>query len=495
MKPKISFKTALAIAKANGYEGDESLEAVRKWFDDNIVNSDKGKRLTGESVVKEVVVSVSATEGENVRVQDDSPQTEAADEPDEDEEDETAATSKSFRQTQNAAYRESGAAKHAANIGGGLTAKNHARIAKRKNYDRAAQKGTTEFAGGDQAELYGAYVKSVIGDRLRLDYEEKGYEADMLRKNGLTTSFGAGGALVPEAFEATLIKLREERGVAEQLVGVTNMASATETRPRRTSGVTVYVQSEGSAVTASNPNYDAVQLVAKDWMATSYLSVQLLNLSAIDIADETAEEHTFAMASKMDDVVFNGDGTSTYFGYNGFRNALKGLSGTIADIAGLTVASGNAYSEITADDLSAVEVNLPEYNTPSTAKWLMHKKLWGVSRDKMQDAGGTTAEMIANAMQRQAFGAEVVVSQVMPRVAANSQVCALFGYFPDAAKIGRVVGSMRFDVSQDEKFSQGLVAFRTMQQVAINIHDVGNASATASSREPGPVVGLITAAG
>jgi hypothetical protein len=38
------------------------------------------------------------------------------------------------------------------------------------------------------------------------------------------------------------------------------------------------------------------------------------------------------------------------------------------------------------------------------------------------------------------------------------------------------------------------LTLRGTQRYDINVHDVGNASATASLRQPGPIVGLITAA-
>lgn len=500
MKKKLFWRTALKIAKSRGYDGEETFAAVKSWWGDSLI-SDAGDPV--EIVEKEVVVSIAATAGEEVRVEDagaGDTETEAVGEEDDEEAGEKnaarthAARTKSHRERQEDAFRKSEVARMTKEASGQVTALMHKRILARKSYDKAAAKGQTNFSGADVAELYGAMVKSVIADRLRLDYAEKQYEHDMLRKNGLTTAFGAGGALVPSVFEAELIKLRETRGNARKLVGVTKMASSSEVRPRRTSGVTVYAQTEGSAVTASNQAYDVIQLTATDWMATSYLSVQLINLSAIDIADETADEHAYAMESQLDQCVFNGDGTSTYFGHVGFREKLKALSGTIANIAGLHVGTGNAYSELVLDDFAAVETLLPEYNFPTEPMWAMSKKVWGQARNEMLDKGGTTSEHVAGGVRRMLLEWGVEVVPVMPKVEANSQVCALFGHFKEAAKIGEVQGSMRFDANEGEKFSQGLVAFRTMQQVAINVHDVGNASATAASREPGPVVGLITAA-
>lgn len=473
MNPKMHWKTALKLAKSRGYDGEETFDAVKSWWGSDLVN-EQGKLV---EIVKEVVVSIAATEGESVRVEDAS----ASEDQNMGQEAAEAEAAKAFRDRQKKAYEDSEIQRLTKHVTAGLTAKNHERIGKRKAYDRAAAKGSARFHDGDTAEMFGAYTKSLIANKLGLDYQEKAYDADVLKKNGLTTTFTAGGALVPAVFEASLIKIRQERGVAERLVGITNMASTSETRPRRTGGVTVYAQTEGSAVTASNPSYGVIELTAKDWMATSYLSVQLLNLSAIDIADETADEHAYAMADKLDDCYFNGDGTSTYFGYQGLRAKLAVAT------ASLQTASGNTYDEITLDDLVNTKGKLKRLNINDAPQWAMSTELWTVAQGEAFEAGGNTIDHVANGMSEKLLGYPVEISEVMPSTAANSQVCLAYGYFKAASKIGQVVGSMRFDVNEGEKFSQGLVAFRTMQQIAINIHDVGDTSTS------GPVVGLITA--
>jgi HK97 family phage major capsid protein len=48
--------------------------------------------------------------------------------------------------------------------------------------------------------------------------------------------------------------------------------------------------------------------------------------------------------------------------------------------------------------------------------------------------------------------------------------------------------------SNDDDFENNLISIRGTERFDINVHDVGNASATASQREAGPIVGLITAA-
>jgi hypothetical protein len=59
----------------------------------------------------------------------------------------------------------------------------------------------------------------------------------------------------------------------------------------------------------------------------------------INMGDDLAGEIAYAFALKEDQCGFIGDGTSTYGGMQGVCTKIKGLSGTIANIAGLVVAT------------------------------------------------------------------------------------------------------------------------------------------------------------
>jgi HK97 family phage major capsid protein len=111
-------------------------------------------------------------------------------------------------------------------------------------------------------------------------------------------------------------------------------------------------------------------------------------------------------------------------------------------------------------------------------------------------AGGVTAMEIANGDRRPRplfLGYPVNFTQVMPRTEANSQVCALLGDL----SMGSVMGDRRQRTLFTDPYSLAnydQIQVRGTERVDINIHDVGNASATAGLRQPGPIVGLITAA-
>ena len=304
-----------------------------------------------------------------------------------------------------------------------------------------------------------------------------------------------GGFLVPEEFGNDLIDLREQYGVFRQFAKVVPMASDTRTDPRRTGGLTAYFVNEGDAITASDKSWDRVSLTAKKLAVLARVSSELNEDSVISLGDDLAGEMAYAFANKEDECGFNGDGTSTYGGIVGVREKIKGLSGTIANIAGLQVGTGNAYSELVLADFEGVVALLPQYADTPNARWFVHRTFYyNVMLKLALAAGGVTKEEIVNGQRTPTFlGYPVAVTQVMPKVEANSQVCAVLGDLALAASLGSR-RDVSIAMSEHSRFGYDQIEFRGTQRFDINVHSVGNASATAGSRVAGPIVGLITAA-
>lgn len=306
-----------------------------------------------------------------------------------------------------------------------------------------------------------------------------------------------GGALVPPEFDALLIRLIERFGLFRGFTRVVNMTSEVRTRPRRTGGITAFWVGEAKTITASNQTYDNVTLVAKKLAALTVMSSEIGEDSAINIADEIAFEIGYAMALAEDQAGFNGDATSTFGGITGITQKLKGLDATIANIAGLFVASGNLFSEFVLTDFNNTAALLPQYADGPGAAWYCHRSFYfGVMQKLELAAGGVTAREIAvgDRSPRPLFlGYPVNFTQVMPRTDANSQVAALLG---DLA-MGSMMGDRRNRTLFTDPYSLAAsdqIQVRGTERIDINVHDVGNASATAALRQPGPIVGIISAA-
>jgi len=305
----------------------------------------------------------------------------------------------------------------------------------------------------------------------------------------------SGGALVPEEFTADIIDLRERRGVLRANMTPEPMTRDTKRIPRRDGGATAYWISEGQQIPSSDLAFSSVNLTAKKLAALTKCSTELFEDTIISIGDRVIMEMAYSFADAEDKAGFIGDGTSTYGRCVGFTEALKALSGTIANIAGLVVGTGNAYSELILNDFIGVTALLPEYADDATAKWYMHKTFfYNVCTRVALAAGGVFAEEIRNGMREPRFlGYPVQYTQVMPKTEGNSQVCALLGDVNRAGSFGDR-RQITFATSDQFLFDTDMIAMRCTERVDFNAHDVGNASATASARQAGPIVGLITAA-
>jgi HK97 family phage major capsid protein len=304
----------------------------------------------------------------------------------------------------------------------------------------------------------------------------------------------SGGFLVPEEFGNDLIDLREIYGTFRRNAKMVPMATDTRSDPRRIGGLTAYFANEADALTASDKSWDRIELTAKKLYAFARYSNELSEDAVINLGDDLAGEIAYAFALKEDQCGWIGDGSSTYGGMQGVTTKIKGLSGTIANIAGLVVGAGNAYSELLLTDFEAVAGKLPVYADTPRAKWFASKSFyWNVMVKLALAAGGSTGAEVAGGITKRFLGYDVEFVQVMPSVEANSQVCALLGDLSLAASFGSRRDTT-IAISEHSRFANDQTEIRGTERFDVNVHDVGNASGTAGLRVPGPIVGLITAA-
>jgi HK97 family phage major capsid protein len=306
-----------------------------------------------------------------------------------------------------------------------------------------------------------------------------------------------GGALVPPEFDNMLIRLLEQFGVFRRYTRINQMASDTKMIPRRTAGVSAVWVGEGGSITDSTPTYDNVQLVAKKLASRVVMSSEITEDSAISIADQLAFEIGTAFALAEDQAAFLGDASPTYGGITGITQKLLGLSGTIANIAGLFVATGNLFSEFILKDFNGTVALLPQYADTAQTAWYCHRSFYyGTMQTLELAAGGNTIREVATGDRspRPLFlGYPVNFTQVMPRTDANSQIAAILGDL----SMGTVMGDKRQRTLFTDPYSLSAndqIAVRGTERIDIIIHDVGNATATAALRVPGSIVALISAA-
>jgi len=301
-----------------------------------------------------------------------------------------------------------------------------------------------------------------------------------------------GGYTVPIEFGADLIDLVEQYGVFRANTLVVPMASDTRYDPLISSELDSQFVGESEEGDEQDFTYGQIGLIAKKHKVLTVVSSEVNEDSIIAFGDQAMVMAARAFAKKEDLCGFIADGTSPYGGIVGVTERLKGLDASPANIAGLQVGSGNAYSELTIGDFLGVAARLPEY-ADQFAKWFVSKSFYYNTMCRVAlAAGGVTAKEIEDQRTRTFLGYSVVFAQVMPKVEANDQVCAILGDLTMGARLGdRRIYTMA--LSDQARFAQDDLMLKATARFDINIHSVGNASASADERQAGPIVGLITA--
>ena len=296
------------------------------------------------------------------------------------------------------------------------------------------------------------------------------------------TNNSLGGFLVPDELEQAIIDLRAQFGKFRANTRVLNMSRDTLLINRIAGGLTASFVGEGSSISETDASFDQVSLVARKAATLTKYSRELAEDSVVNLGDFLAGEVARAFANAEDEAGFNGDGTSGNGGIVGLKNAVGS--------AGQKTGSGNAYSELTLADLTGTVGLAPEFVfSQGTPKWYMSTQFYHtVVLDLLADAGGNTNLTLAGGVAVPSlFGYEVVLTDVMPKTEANSQICAYFG----ALELGTTMGDRRpteIAVSEDRFFEADQIGVRGTTRFDINCHDVGDSSTA------GAIVALKTAA-
>ena len=146
---------------------------------------------------------------------------------------------------------------------------------------------------------------------------------------------------------------------------------------------------------------------------------------------------------------------------------------------------------MTLANFNSVIGTLPDMADNGEAQWYVHRYFYFTVMVALALAtgGADATEVILGAGQRKKMflAYPVDFTQVMPKAAANSQICALLANLRMGAYLG-TRGGMEFAQSDQRYFDQGLMAVRGRDRIAINVHGVGDTT------NAGPICGLITAA-
>jgi HK97 family phage major capsid protein len=304
------------------------------------------------------------------------------------------------------------------------------------------------------------------------------------RDNGIQATMSgtnnpAGGFLVPEPMESSIIELRERFGVFRQESTVWPMSDSVTIVPRVAGDVASYYVGEASEITQSDMTINQIKLEAKKLATLTTMSSELNEDAVISMAELLTRSIAYEFALEEDKAGFLGDGTGVYGG-------IVGLTGALAAGSKVTATSRQTFSALIFADFESV-IGACKMWPGMQAKWYVSQAGWAASMQRLANAaGGVTMAELASGMANSFMGYPVVKTQVLEsRLTGTSGLPAC--YFGDL-RMGSYLGTRRgITISLDSSryFEFDLLAIKATQRFDINIHDRGTASA------PGGLIQLV----
>jgi len=365
-----------------------------------------------------------------------------------------------------------------------------------KRYNQKAAHGfgarqSVKFSSADAAEHFAAVIRLTATKGRH--YSQRGTDLEIIGKTQTSSTDSAGGFTFNPEFLPELTNLRNEFGLARRLGRVRNMSNDTFSEPNVTAYQTVYKPGEGVAITASDATFANIQLIAAKYATLTKISNELLNDSALNIADEIAQISMQSLAKIEDYQYFGGDGTSGTpdFDVTGIRAALADIDTNPEDGAGVQLASGNAWSEVTRADIDGLMGKLP-VRFHQNASFVCHPYFYFDVMVPLLGQVGTTASATQIEVEGELLyswrGKPVYFDESggMPSAEANDSMPLLFGDFDQGTRIGVVQGGMTVAQSEDRYFEEDAVAVRVTERRDIEV-EFGVGTTT----DAGPLCALI----
>lgn len=295
--------------------------------------------------------------------------------------------------------------------------------------------------------------------------EEKGYA---------TNAIATGGALVPEQYDARIVQLIKEYGVARKVCTTINMASDSVTRPRVTGELTVSYPAEGSAATESSRPFSNVQLKAKKGIVLVKMSMEIIADAAIDIAEDSARSAARIIAKVEDDTLFNGTGAGAGTSYIPFCKGYANLFGATATTDTRSQIGGDTGVLHTRAHFIQTMQKAPRYVGGMAAWHCSYENealLLGLA---LAQGGASAGEFAGLGTLNTVFGRPVIPNNVMNTTedVAGDIPDFYFGDISQSAYMG-LRGGIEIDTSTERYFDEANIALRAIVRHDIVVHDLG----------------------
>ena len=268
---------------------------------------------------------------------------------------------------------------------------------------------------------------------------------------GATDSLG--GYNIPDEFNADIVRLIEDISFGLQECTTMPMKHRQMDIPTELTRVgTAYWVAENGGGTASNPTFGNAQLNAKKLFGlTDYISQELLDDSAVDIAGLLLQQFSYGQAQEIDNQLLNGTGTP----FSGVLTASAGNS---------IVLSSDAFSSIVESDLSLAMAQLKVQDL-NQAKWVYNKLVQHYMRGLSDDQGRPIFQFPSMKAPGTIYEVPYIQSENAPSTTgASTAFMALANW--KAIIIGIRKKAMALDIDPFTGFSADKVRFRMIQRYA-----------------------------
>jgi HK97 family phage major capsid protein len=340
-----------------------------------------------------------------------------------------------------------------------------------------------EGPGGKQkAELCGDWIKAICGQQAaRARCIERGVG---LAKATTESTNVTGGFLAPQDFDAGIISVVEMMGAFPQGAEVRQSRSDGQVRPRRTGGLAANFVAEGAPIPESSLLMDAIEAALKKLGMLARFSTELLEDSAADVGSFLAFEMGYSIATKLDDVAFNGDGTSAFSGITGLGVKLVGLKSAVAASGG-----ANTFLTITTTDIANLMGGVLATAIPGAA-WYVSSTCYAQTICRLAAiSGGLVATQRADGrIDANFLGFPVRFSGKLPDVPFTNLIGKPMMFFGDLSKSSVLVERQQqlvLAISHDRALDTNQVLIRGVKRCDVINHSVGD------SNVRGPIAMLV----
>lgn len=259
----------------------------------------------------------------------------------------------------------------------------------------------------------------------------------------------AGGYLVPDEFERTLVQKLEAENVMRQLATVITTGSGNREIPVEADYGTAQWLGEAAAYTESDATFSQVLLSAYKLGTIIKVSEELLNDSAFNIDSYVASAFARRFARAEEAAFVNGDGAGKPSGVVGSATQ------------GVVAATGNTTSVTTDYVIDLYHALKRPYRTGAT--WLLADSTAKAIR-KLKDADGQYIWQpgLTASQPDSILGRPVAISDDVPAMAASAKSILFgdFSYYWIADRVGRTMQRLN-----ELYAANGQVGFRMYQRV------------------------------